>query len=173
MKRSMVMAIALVFSVSIAAFAAQKNTAPKKDAAAPAATAEPQKAEKKDVKAVKKTEKKDEKKVEKKVEKKEAALADTEHQIAMEVIKAYADATSALHNLEASATLLEAAQNALAVSQRKYDKGAADIMEILNTQRSLSDAQEERIRCLSEWRSARLRLLASAGEMGRSAVAER
>ena len=107
------------------------------------------------------------------VEKKEAALADTEHQIAMEVIKAYADATSALHNLEASATLLEAAQNALAVSQRKYDKGAADIMEILNTQRSLSDAQEERIRCLSEWRSARLRLLASAGEMGRSAVAER
>lgn len=106
------------------------------------------------------------------VEQKEAALADTEHQIAMEVIKAHADASSALHNLEASAILLEAAQSALAVSQRKYDKGAADIMEILNTQGALFDAQKERIRCLAEWRSARLRLLASAGRIGRSAVAK-
>jgi len=106
------------------------------------------------------------------VEQKEAALADTEHQIAMEVIKAHADATSALHNLEASAILLDAAQNALVVSQRKYDKGAADIMEILNTQGALSDAQNQRIRCLADWRSARLRLLASAGQVGRSAVTE-
>ncbi|MDP2875889.1 MAG: TolC family protein [Holophaga sp.] len=106
------------------------------------------------------------------VEQKEAALADTEHQIAMELIKAHADATSALHNLEASAVLLEAAQSALVVSQRKYDKGAADIMEILNTQGALSDAQNQRIRCLAEWRSARLRLLASAGQIGRSAVTE-
>ena len=106
------------------------------------------------------------------VEQKEAALADTEHQIAMEVIKAHADATSALHNLEASAILLDAAQSALVVSQRKYDKGAADIMEILNTQGALSDAQNQRIRCLAEWRSARLRLLASAGQIGRSAVTE-
>jgi outer membrane protein len=106
------------------------------------------------------------------VEQKEAALADTEHQIAMEVIKAHADAASALHNLEASAILLEAAQSALVVSQRKYDKGAADIMEILNTQGALFDAQKERIRCLAEWRSARLRLLASAGQIGRSAVTE-
>ncbi|MCX5875930.1 MAG: TolC family protein [Deltaproteobacteria bacterium] len=106
------------------------------------------------------------------VEQKEAALADTEHQIAMEVIKAHADAASALHNLEASAILLEAAQGALVVSQRKYDKGAADIMELLNTQAALSDAQKERIRCLAEWRSARLRLLASAGQIGRSAVRE-
>lgn len=40
------------------------------------------------------------------MEQKEAVLADTEHQVAMEVIKAYADATSALQNMEASANLL-------------------------------------------------------------------
>lgn len=104
------------------------------------------------------------------VEQKEAALLDAEHQIAMEVIKAHADAVSALRNLEASALLLEAARSASAVSQRKYDKGAADIMELLNTQAALADAQNERIRCLAEWRAARLRLLASAGQMGRAAV---
>jgi outer membrane protein len=106
------------------------------------------------------------------VEQKEAALADTEHQIAMEVIKAHADAATALHNLEISATLLEAAQSALTVSQRRYDKRAADIMEILNTQAALADARKERILCLAEWRSTRLRLLASAGQMGRSALSQ-
>ena len=104
------------------------------------------------------------------VEQKQAALSDAEHQIAMDVIKAHADATSALHNLDASAILLEAAQSAIAVSQRKYDKGAGDIMEILNTQAALADAQKERILCVAEWRSARLRLLASAGQMGRLAA---
>jgi outer membrane protein len=105
------------------------------------------------------------------VEQKEAALADMEHQVALEVIKAYADATSALRNLDASAVLLNAAQSALTVSQRRYDKGAADITEILSTQSALSDARLERVRCLNEWHSARLRLLAGAGRMGRCAVA--
>jgi len=68
--------------------------------------------------------------------------------------------------------LLKAAQEALTVSQRRYGKGAADITEILNTQSTLSDAQRERIRCLAEWQSARLRLLANAGRMGKSAVTE-
>ncbi|HEY7987012.1 MAG TPA: TolC family protein [Methylophilaceae bacterium] len=104
------------------------------------------------------------------VEVKEAGLADTEHQIMMEVVKAYADATSALQNLQASEDLLKSAQNALGVSQRKYDKGAADILELLNTQSALADAKQERIRALAEWRAARLKLLASAGLMGRYAV---
>jgi outer membrane protein len=105
-----------------------------------------------------------------KVEKQTAALVDKEQQIAKEVIKAHADASSALQNLAASATLLEAAQSALAVSQRKYDKGAADITEVLSTQTALADAWNERIRCLAEWHSSRLQLLASTGRMGRFAV---
>jgi outer membrane protein len=54
--------------------------------------------------------------------------------------------------------------------QRKYEKGAADILEILQTQAALTDAQKERISSLSDWHSARLRLLASVGFMGREAV---
>jgi outer membrane protein len=104
------------------------------------------------------------------VEQKKAALLDTENRIALELIKAYVDATFALQNLDASANLLKAAQEALTVSRRRYDKGAADVTEILSTQSTLSDARHERIRCLAEWHSARLRLLANAGQMGRSAV---
>jgi outer membrane protein len=103
-------------------------------------------------------------------EQKEAELQDTEHNTLMEVVKTYADAVSFLQNLQASETLLNAAQESLAASKRKYEKGAADILEILNTQAALADAMQERIHCLSDWRSARLRLLASAGVMGRAAL---
>lgn len=105
-----------------------------------------------------------------KVEKQTAALEDIGQQVAMYVIKAYADTVSSLQNLGASAILLESAQNALAASQRKYDKGAADITEVLSTQSALADALNERVRCLAEWHSSRLQLLASAGKMGRSAI---
>lgn len=105
------------------------------------------------------------------VEQKEAELQDTEHQILMEVVKAHADATAALENLNASQLLLAAAQEALISVQHKFDRGAADILEILGTQAALSDARQERIRCLAEWRSARLQLLANAGLLGRQGVA--
>jgi len=88
----------------------------------------------------------------------------------MDVIKAYASAVSSLGNLGASVVLLESAQKALAVSQRKYDKGAADITEILSTQADLANAMNERVRCLAEWHASQLQLLASAGKMGRFAV---
>lgn len=104
------------------------------------------------------------------VEQQEANLADTEQQIAMAVVKAHADATAALANLNASATLLKAARESLEVSQRKYGLGAADVTELLNVQNAMADAHLERIRSLAEWRAARLRLAASAGQMGRSGL---
>ena len=104
------------------------------------------------------------------VEQKKAQLADTEMQIALDVIRAYADTVSALRNLDVSAHLVQAAQEALTVSRRRYERGAADITEMLDTQSALTLARRERIRCLAEWHSARLRLLASAGRLGRSAV---
>lgn len=100
----------------------------------------------------------------------EAELQDTKHNLLMEVVKTYADATASLRNLKAAHRLAEAAQESLDSSRRRYDKGAADILEILNAQAALSDAQQERICSLAEWRSARLRLLASTGLMGRDSV---
>ncbi len=105
-----------------------------------------------------------------KAEQKEAELQDTENNILMEVVKAYADAVSSLQNLHASETLFSVAQESLNTSQRKYNNGAADILEILHAQAALADAQFERIRCIAEWRSARLNLLANAGMMGREVV---
>lgn len=99
-----------------------------------------------------------------------AQYEDTEHQILSDVIKTHADAVSALGNLEASDTLLKSARAALVSSERRYARGAADILELLSTQSALFDALQERVRCISEWRSARLRLMATAGVLGRASI---
>lgn len=100
------------------------------------------------------------------VEQRSAELQDVEHRVALEVVLAYSDAAAALKNLDASDSLLSAAKSSLESSQRKYDKGAADVLEILGTQKALAEAQQERIRCLSEWRSGSLRVVAAAGRLG-------
>lgn len=99
-----------------------------------------------------------------------AELQETERNTLMEVVKAHADAGSSLRNLQASKRLLDIAEESLAVSQRRYERGAADILELLTTQAALADARQERIRSLAEWNSARLRLLACVGVLGRGAL---
>lgn len=102
----------------------------------------------------------------------EAEAEEVRQQTLMELVKTHAEASTALANLAASQAWLDAAQDALASVRRKFGLGAADILEMLATQSALLEAQQERIRCQAEWRSARLRLLASAGMLGRDDVAQ-
>ncbi len=104
------------------------------------------------------------------VAQKEADLDDLSHQVLLDVLKAHADAVAALDNLELSQALLTASQNALESVQRKFDRGASDIVDLLNAQAALADAPQQRVRSLAEWRSARLRLMASAGILGHAAL---
>ncbi len=88
---------------------------------------------------------------------------------AAEIIKDFATNPNSW-SLQASQQLLRAAEASMHSSQKRYNKGAADILELLSTQNVLADAQQERVRCLSDWRSARLRLMSSAGVLGRYAL---
>lgn len=97
---------------------------------------------------------------------KESELRDTQNQVLGDVAKAHADTLSALRNLQSSRQLLNAAEEALENVRRKFDRGVSDVLEMLHVQSALADAWQERIRALSEWRAARLRLLANAGTLG-------
>lgn len=103
-------------------------------------------------------------------EKDQAQLNDIEKQIASEIVKAHADAVSAYENLSFAETLFAAAIATLESSEHRYNKGAADILELLSVQSALADARQEKLRCFAEWQSARLRLIASAGLLGRQAL---
>ena len=101
----------------------------------------------------------------------EAELRETQDQVLGELARAHADANAALRTVASSGRLQDSAMLAVENVQRKYDRGVTDILEVLNAQAALVDARQERIRTLAEWRSARLRLLASAGEIGRARIA--
>ena len=103
-------------------------------------------------------------------EQKEAQSKDVEHQVLTELVKAHAEARSSLNNLQSSEDLLRATKAAVDSSERRYAKGVADILELLSVQSALTDAQQQRIRSLNEWRAARLRLFAAAGTLGRIMV---
>ena len=103
-------------------------------------------------------------------EKAGAEMEEVEHQILTEIVKSYSDTSSSIMNLDASEKLLLAANSAVQSSVKRYNLGAADILELLSTQTALAEAQQEKIRCISEWRSSRLRLLASAGLLGKGGV---
>lgn len=102
------------------------------------------------------------------VDQSKAQLQDVRLQAASMVVKDHAEATAALSNLDASATWVQAASAAVESARKRYDKGAGDVLELLAAQSALSDAQQERVRCIAEWRSARLRLFADSGALGRS-----
>lgn len=103
-------------------------------------------------------------------EKAQAELEEVTNQILTEIAKSHADAVSSLANLESSQKLLQAATSSVESSIKRYDKGVADILELITTQTALAEAQQERIRSLAEYRSARLRLLAANGFLVRSAI---
>ncbi|MYM22986.1 TolC family protein [Duganella sp. FT135W] len=103
-------------------------------------------------------------------EQRAAELDEVEHQVLLEVVKAHAETRAALQNLQASQDLLTAARDAQASARRRYEHGAADLIELLSSQNALADAIQERVRCLAEWRSARLRLLADGGVLGHEAL---
>ena len=102
----------------------------------------------------------------------EAQLQDATNQILTDVIKAHADAVTSLGTLKASERLLASAREAVESSKRRYAKNAADILELLNTESALVDAQQERIRAVAEYWSACLRLLANTGILGLISPAE-
>jgi outer membrane protein len=102
----------------------------------------------------------------------EGQLRATRQATLLAVVQAFADAQSALRNLDVSEDLLGAARAAFGSSRRRYSQGVADIVELLNAQAALADARTERTRSLAAWRSARLRLLASAGVLDRADISD-
>jgi len=101
-----------------------------------------------------------------------AQLEDTTAHILTDVVKAWADAKTALGVLTVSQQLLDAAQASVDSSRRRYDKNVADILEVLNTQSALADAQQQRIQAIAEWQSARLSLLANTGILSQLPAAD-
>jgi outer membrane protein len=104
------------------------------------------------------------------VEGKQASLADAELQVAVNVWGNYQGLKVSAENLHASQDILESAQAAFKAAGSRYQKGVANILEVLTTQTALANAQQQRIQALAGWRSARIQLAASVGILNLSSL---
>jgi outer membrane protein len=104
------------------------------------------------------------------VEAKTRELAAANAQTSLEAWKNYQMLLIETSALAASLDMVKAGQESVDAARFRYQSGATDILEVMSTQKDFGSARQERIRSLSAWRIARLKLLSSLGRLGLWAV---
>jgi outer membrane protein len=100
------------------------------------------------------------------VEAKSSELENTVQQVSQEVWKSYQSISTETENIKTTVELLKSANQSFRVAQGRYKAGVGTIIELLNAQSTLADAKQQRIKALSNWRTARLKLATSLGNIG-------
>lgn len=100
------------------------------------------------------------------------ALDDTRRQVGLEVWNSYQAVQTSTSEVKDSASLLDVAQRSFAAAQHRYQAGVGNILELLNAQTALANAQQQRIQALTEWRSTRLRFAGSLGRLKSTRLAD-
>ncbi|MBR8252243.1 TolC family protein [Burkholderia ambifaria] len=99
------------------------------------------------------------------VDTQEAEVQNTELQVSLDVWRNYQSLQTDTANLGNSKDLLRDAQCSLDIARGRYKAGVGTLTELLNAQAALSDAQKQRVLAISKWRTARLRLAVSLGNL--------
>jgi outer membrane protein len=96
----------------------------------------------------------------------EANLQNTELQVSLDVWKSYESLLTSTANLGISQDLLTAAERSIDIARGRYREGVGTFTELLNAQAALTDARKQRVLAVSKWRTSRLRLALSLGNLG-------
>ncbi|WP_230380849.1 TolC family protein [Burkholderia ubonensis] len=100
------------------------------------------------------------------VEVQQYTLDKTKQQVSLDVWKTYQSLQTDTQNLQNTDALLQIARRSFDAARHRYAAGVGNILELLNAQSSLSDANRQRIQALTDWRAARLQLAAKIGRLG-------
>ncbi|CAB3975409.1 Fis family transcriptional regulator [Burkholderia cenocepacia] len=98
-------------------------------------------------------------------ERQQDLLDDAREQVALDVWTAWQALRTASANVTQSKTLLAIARRAFDAAQHRYRSGVGTILELLNTQTALANAQQKRIQALANWHSARILLASRLGRL--------
>lgn len=91
--------------------------------------------------------------------------------MALEVWQAFQSLQSETEALASTEKLLGFATKSLEVAQGRFKAGVGSTLELLEAQRAMADAAQQRINALANWRATRLRLATSLGRIGFWSVA--
>lgn len=99
------------------------------------------------------------------VDQQSIALDKAKRQVALQVWTSYQTLQTDTQNLTASAQLQAVATQAWESAQRRYRSGAGTLLELLDTQRSLAQARQQRLEASIAWRYDRLALASALGRL--------
>lgn len=99
------------------------------------------------------------------VEVQQDTLDEAQQQVGLDVWKSYQALQTGAHNLDNTSALLDIAKQSFDAAKHRYAAGVGNILELLNAQSSLADANQQRVQALSDWRTARLQLAAKMGRL--------
>lgn len=103
-------------------------------------------------------------------ESKAAELEKAKRQVTLDVWKSYQLLETESANLKAAGELVSNARESFNVARGRYKAGVGNIIELLNAQSALANAERQRIKSVSNWHTARLKLAASVGKIGLWAI---
>lgn len=104
------------------------------------------------------------------VEAKQAESARVEREVLLDVWRNYQVFAAETEGLKTSDDLAKNARESYKIARGRYKSGVGNIVELLNVQSALAKAEEQRIKTVSNWHSARLKLAASIGRIGMWAI---
>ncbi|MFL9887811.1 TolC family protein [Paraburkholderia agricolaris] len=90
---------------------------------------------------------------------------ETRQQVGLDVWKSYQALQTNIQNVGNTAVLAQIAQRSFDVAKHRYAAGVGNILELLSAQKALSEAKQQRIQALTDWRTARLQLAAKMGHL--------
>jgi len=99
------------------------------------------------------------------VEEKEAELSNVEQQVALETWTSFNDLKTQMTSLDATTSLSQSAHESFDVASGRYKAGVGSLLELLNAQNELANADQQRVLALTRYRTACLRLGASLGQL--------
>ncbi|HHV7523854.1 TPA: TolC family protein [Burkholderia orbicola] len=91
-------------------------------------------------------------------------------QAALDVWTAWHGLHTATAGASQSETLMKIARQAFDAAQHRYQSGVGNILELLNTQAALANAQQHRVQAVADWHSARLMLASKLGRLDVSSL---
>lgn len=99
------------------------------------------------------------------IEEKQQSLEDARNTVELDVWKSYQSLRSNTATLPVVADLLINARKSWQAAEFRYEKGVGSLLEVLNAQTALAEAQRQHIRSLTDWRYSRLELAEKIGQL--------
>ncbi|MFV0548118.1 MAG: TolC family protein [Limnobaculum xujianqingii] len=94
----------------------------------------------------------------------------TKQNIALQVWQTYQSLSTAQNNLKNMRDLVASSSRAYEIARGRYQSGVGSILELLNTQNDLSEAQINNVNTMVDWHLARLSLASSLGQLNVSTI---